>query len=80
MAERAKMCRNCGTRLEDWNPDEGGGRFAYTAYYERCPGCELLEQEEENVKREFESPKGIRVRLRPNPGDPDQPVEAEPEE
>lgn len=34
------MC-HCGTRKDEWQED----RFAYVAMSERCPGCEILEQE-----------------------------------
>lgn len=32
----------CGTRPEEWDPDRGGSRFAYTPVVDRCPGCELI--------------------------------------
>lgn len=41
---RQTIC-SCGTRMEDWKHD----RFAYVGQQRQCPGCEVLEQEKENV-------------------------------
>lgn len=43
---------------------QGGHRFAFVGDTYRCPGCEVLEQERDNVPREA---KGIHVYLTPNP-------------
>lgn len=67
MREKATICRDCGTRLDDWDPDKGGHRHAFVGDVQRCPGCELLEQEQENVRRDMTSMRGIKVRLKPNP-------------
>ena len=42
--EQRKTCR-CGTKPEEWVKD----RFAYVGQQRQCPGCEVLEQERENV-------------------------------
>ncbi len=42
--EQRRVCR-CGTRTEEWKKD----RFAYIGQQRACPGCEVLEQERENV-------------------------------
>ena len=68
MAEKATICRDCGTRDSEWAKD----RFAYVADTERCPGCEILEQENDNMAKERADGKmkGVRVFLRrPRPED-----------
>lgn len=40
-------CSNCGTRDEEWV----GNRTAYIGWSRRCPGCEALEQERQNVRK-----------------------------
>lgn len=42
--EQARVCR-CGTRQSEWKDD----RYAYVGQQRQCPGCEVLEQERENV-------------------------------
>lgn len=42
-------CGECGTRLEDWDPEHGGDRNAYVADTVRCPGCERIAQERDLV-------------------------------
>ena len=37
--ERA-VCPGCGTRMEEWDPEQGGDRFAYAADVHTCPGCQ----------------------------------------
>lgn len=62
-AERASICSNCGTRGSEWDKD----RFAYVADVERCPGCELMAREEENIAQmrgEGANTHGMRVFLR----------------
>lgn len=44
MRDERRTCR-CGTRPEEWEND----RFAYVGQQRYCPGCEVLEQERENV-------------------------------
>jgi len=56
--ERAKCCPGCGTRAEEWKRD----RFAYVGQTRYCPGCEILEQERENVR---EDARGVTVHLTP---------------
>lgn len=58
MRERAKQCPGCGTRAEEWKRD----RFAYVGQTRYCPGCEVLEQERENVR---EDARGVTVHLAP---------------
>lgn len=42
--ERQTTCR-CGTQMHEWEKD----KFAYVGQQRQCPGCEVLEQERENV-------------------------------
>jgi hypothetical protein len=50
------ICPGCGTRAEEWSDD----RHAFVGDQVRCLGCEVLEQERENVP---EGAKGVHVRL-----------------
>lgn len=61
MRERAKVCQ-CGTRAEEWDANP----HAYVAVTERCPGCELLAQEDANIP---ENALGVR-KLLVHPDDP----------
>ena len=54
----ATACGHCGTHLEDWEED----RFAFIGHQWRCPGCEVLAQERENVD---DDEKGVQVGLVP---------------
>jgi hypothetical protein len=58
-------CKSCGTKAEDFDPQQGGHRFAYVAEVTRCVGCELIEMEQENVAED--NRKGIRIGLTANP-------------
>jgi hypothetical protein len=40
MTYEAQVCSMCGTAPWEWNPEEGGSRFAYEPVEEICPGCE----------------------------------------
>lgn len=60
MAEKAKVCQQCGTREEEWEED----RYAYISDMKRCPGCELLEMERDNVPTD--NAKGVKVFLLKN--------------
>lgn len=42
--EQRKVC-TCGTRAEEWEKD----RYAYVGQQRSCPGCEVMQQETENV-------------------------------
>lgn len=57
MAEREKVCPGCGTRGEEWRADP----VAYVGWTERCPGCEVLAQEQDNL--DPKNAKGVRVML-----------------
>jgi len=40
MAYEGSMCSMCGTGRWEWDPEQGGSRFAYEPVEEICPGCE----------------------------------------
>ena len=61
-------CGECGTRLSEWEEDPD----AFVGYHWRCPGCEIIEQERDNVP---EDQKGIHVGVIPR--DLSDQVEAE---
>jgi hypothetical protein len=44
----AELCPGCRTRDADWKAD----RFAHIGQQRFCPGCEVLEQERQNVPEE----------------------------
>lgn len=54
-----EICSTCGTREAEWEAD----RFAYVGEAVRCPGCEVLEMERDNVP---ENAKGVHLRLKKN--------------
>lgn len=56
--EQRKKCGGCNTQDDDWQRD----KFAYVGASDRCPGCEILEQEREQVPP---GQKGVRVYLEP---------------
>lgn len=57
-----QICGGCGTRAEEWDETQGGDRFRYVAWSDRCPGCEVLAQEQEQLP---ENAKGMKVYLVP---------------
>jgi hypothetical protein len=58
------VCPDCRTRLAEWDPDRGGDRNAYVTDTLRCPGCELIEQERNQVPHD-RSGHGVKVQLMP---------------
>lgn len=59
----ASYCSMCGTAPWEWDPEQGGSRFAYEPYEEICPGCEKKEWVRES--REGPAPAGSHIALRP---------------
>lgn len=57
-AEQRTVCSGCGTRKTEWEKN----RFAYVGQQHYCPGCDVLEQERENVR---EDARGVSVGLIP---------------
>ncbi|GAA3371190.1 hypothetical protein GCM10020367_20850 [Streptomyces sannanensis] len=58
------MCEGCGTRAAEWDEQAGGDRFAYVSETHRCPGCELIAMEQEQVPEGAEG-RGVKIGLRP---------------
>ncbi|GGV02463.1 hypothetical protein GCM10010211_82250 [Streptomyces albospinus] len=58
------MCPECQTRLAEWDPQRGGDRHAYVTDTLRCPGCELIEQERDQVPTDS-SGYGVKIQLLP---------------
>lgn len=44
----AAHCSMCGTAPWEWDPDQGGSRFAYEPVEEICPGCEKKDWARDN--------------------------------
>lgn len=40
-AHHAMVCSRCGTAPWEWDPEQGGSRFAYEPVEEICFGCEM---------------------------------------
>ena len=60
----AQFCGGgCGTMPQEWDPTQGGNRFAYIVDVWRCPGCELLEMARRDLP---EDQLGLHMRLVPN--------------
>ncbi|MFD4397199.1 hypothetical protein [Kitasatospora sp. NPDC058478] len=42
-------CSQCGTRDEEWQPDQGGDCRAYEVSTTRCAGCAAIERRREEL-------------------------------
>lgn len=63
LLEEVATCPQCGTRADEWDPEQGGSRRAYVPEAHICPGCELKElaaTDEANQDR-----RGLYVVLKP---------------
>ncbi|WP_236244221.1 hypothetical protein [Streptomyces sp. CC210A] len=58
------LCPDCRTRAEEWDPAKGGHQHAYVTDTVRCPGCELIAQERDQVP-EGRAGYGIKITLLP---------------
>lgn len=58
----ARRCRDCGTHVDDWNPDTDGSRDAYTATIHICEGCVELERLRDSPELQG-SPRGVHLHL-----------------
>lgn len=58
------LCPECRTRADEWDPAKGGHRHAYVTDTVRCPGCELIAQERDQVP-EGRTGYGIKITLLP---------------
>lgn len=65
---RSETCGSCGTHPDEWDEDRGGHRRAYTASIVVCPGCEVRQREEAELKApRWEKVRGAFVVMRRNP-------------
>ncbi|QJY46654.1 hypothetical protein [Pseudonocardia broussonetiae] len=44
----------CGTRREDWDPEQGGHPRAFVATVDVCPGCAALENRQARFDKQRE--------------------------
>ncbi|WP_236574624.1 hypothetical protein [Nocardiopsis sp. FR26] len=60
-----QTCTGCGTRPEEWDPEQGGSRTAYLPSVTVCPGCRRIgERQEQLAKAHDHIPAGTKVSLR----------------
>lgn len=64
-AHEARRCPSCKTHPDEWDPDTGGRRDAYTADVAVCPGCRNLDTAKANNADKV--PAGAHLILRPTP-------------
>lgn len=66
-----QTCKGCGTRPEEWDPEQGGSRDAWEYVIDVCPGCERREATEARMQdKEHAEMKGKRIKVR-KPKKPD---------
>lgn len=47
---KKSTCGTCGTRPEEWDPERGGDRHAYSGALGHCRGCQEIESQREQMK------------------------------
>jgi hypothetical protein len=55
LARTAATCQGCGTRHEEWDPEDGGHPDAYIGALTHCRGCEVRASAQESFDKQ---PKG----------------------
>jgi hypothetical protein len=61
----AQTCSGCGTRPEEWDPDQGGSRTAYLPSVTTCPGCQRIGERQAHLAHGRDHiPPGTKVHLR----------------
>lgn len=65
--DQQQTCPSCGTRRDEWDPEQGGNPRAYVAKTEQCPGCQALGQHRNGLGKEIERLHGVQIVLKPNP-------------
>lgn len=58
-------CQTCGTRPEEWDPEHGGSRHAYSAALGHCRGCQEIDSKREQLQSGPQI-RGTYITLRPN--------------
>jgi hypothetical protein len=59
------VCPQCGTRYEDWDHGGDGEEDHYVASLQRCVGCEVIADKQEELASSGESTHGMKVALVP---------------
>lgn len=68
LVRERQRCPSCGTRPEEWDPEQGGHRRAYLAQADICRGCEAIESRQSFITDEQrQNNRGLRVVLARNP-------------
>lgn len=57
-----QTCSGCGTRPDEWDPQEGGGLDAYAAEPQLCFGCAAVEIQQKAIPEN--APGGIHIVLK----------------
>jgi hypothetical protein len=63
-----EKCPNCGTRPDEFDPEEGGDPHAYEWHSSHCRGCEIRAQGDDWLARgqkQGELRRGTSIRIRP---------------
>ncbi|MGI5232858.1 hypothetical protein [Actinoallomurus sp. CA-142502] len=64
LVRERQTCPSCGTRAEEWDPEQGGDRAAYRAVVDVCRGCQERESREDTLTDDQRG-RGVFVRLEP---------------
>lgn len=75
LLEKAGQCQSCGTSKWEWDPEQGGSKFAYEAVEEHCQGClvkEAASEDSSNIpgSRITLVPKALAQKMRSTPKRP----------
>lgn len=60
-----ERCPSCGTRPNEWDPEQGGHDHAYVAKLHKCYGCAERARAEKRITKEMGA--GVTPRLERNP-------------
>lgn len=64
---REQRTCTCGTRPEEWDPEQGGHRHAYFPQITTCPGCVGIERTQQAPEMQGDQARGKRISLARNP-------------
>jgi hypothetical protein len=63
--EKALACPMCGTRKDEWDPQQGGHLHAFEAKSWICHGCRITQEVTSTAHKDNPDLHGIKVRLQP---------------
>jgi len=63
---QSQACPQCGTRPDEWDPEQGGHDDAYVTELHQCWGCDTAAQTEKRNADKLKKP-GVHVKLVRNP-------------